>query len=156
MSDDAIPRYRRPTREMGPGVSDSGHGWRCWETPDGAGFRLRAHVDDAEKSMTQQINGVANETRLEIAAINKRSWYQAGGIGVVTTIVVLVLGAWLAVKFKSAEDNSVKRADVEQAIKKSAEMATAKAMDDAGLLKQMFDKAAVDVSLPPAFTKARK
>jgi len=40
--------------------------------PDGAGFRLRTRVDDVEKSMTQQINGVAQETRKDISSIKQR------------------------------------------------------------------------------------
>ena len=142
--------YRRPTREVASPqtASDSDHGWHCWETLSGPGFRLRAHVDDVEKNMTQQINGVATEFRTEVAAINKRGWYQSGGIMVGTTIALLVLGAWITTQFKSAAEGAVKRADVEQAIKRSAEMATAKAVDDAGLYKQMLDRAAVDVSLP--------
>jgi hypothetical protein len=98
--------------------------------------------------MSSQIDGVAKESRLEIAAINKRSWYQAGGLAAITAIGLVVLGALITAQFKSAADSSIKRADVEQAIKRSAEMATAKAVDDAGLYKQMLDRAAVDVSLP--------
>ena len=124
--------------------------------PDGAGFRLRTRVDDVEKSMTQQINGVAAETRLEIAAINKRGWYQAGGIGVVTALAVIVLGAWLAVKFKSAADSSVKREDVAAAIHQSATEAAAKTIDEVGLYKQMLDKAAVNIALPTVTPRTRK
>ena len=138
--------YRRPTREIASqAASDYDHGWRCWEMPDGAGFRLRAHVDDVEKSMTKQIDGVATESRLEIAAINKRGWYQAGGIAAVVAIGLVVLGALITAQVKSASDNSVKRADIEQAIRRSADMATAKHDDDLMLLQRAYEKAMAQV-----------
>jgi hypothetical protein len=57
-----VADYRRPTREIASqAASDYDHGWRCWEMPDGAGFRLRAHVDDVEKSMTKQLRGVRSD-----------------------------------------------------------------------------------------------
>ena len=157
MSDEAIPRYRRPTREMAPLPTADSHVVWCWEGA-GPGARLRLHVDQVEQNMSQQIDGVAKESRKDITAINKRLWYISGGAAVVGLLAPLVLGIWLNSQFKGSNDRAVKRADVEQAIKRSADMATAKAFDDAGLFKQMLDKAAVTVPMLPELMqgKARK
>ena len=90
--------------------------------------------------------------------LTKRSWYQAGAAAVIGLVAMAFLAAWLSGKFAANERNAVKRADVESAIQRSAEMVAAKHFDDAGLLKQMFDKAQVQ-ALPvvtPAPTKGRK
>ena len=125
MSDDgAIPRYRRPTREMAPAVSDSHVVW-CWEG-EGPGARLRLHVDQVENNMTEQIDGVAKEARGEILAINKRIWYLNGGLGLLVLIVPIVLGFWLNSRLKTTEGAAPTRADVESAIRRSVEMVAAR------------------------------
>jgi hypothetical protein len=114
------------------------------------------HVDQVENNMSQQIDGVAKESRKDITAINKRLWYISGGAAVVGLLAPVVLGVWLSYRLKDSDDRAVKRADVEQAVQKSAAMATAKSLDDMGLFKQMLDKAAVNVALPTVTPRVRK
>jgi len=149
--------YRRPTREVATprAVDDSEHVVWCWEGA-GPGARLRLHVDQVKNNMSQQIDGVAKESRKDITAINKRLWYISGGAAVVGLLAPVVLGVWLSYRLKDSDDRAVKRADVEQAVQKSAAMATAKSLDDMGLFKQMLDKQAADIALPTVTPRNRK
>ena len=135
-------RIRLPTREsqITPPPEGGDHWWRCWGDPKGPGAIFRAEV------------------RADIAALKTRVTLFNGGLAVISAVSMAILAAWLSARFSAAEHNAVKRADVESAIQRSAEMVAAKHFDDAGLLKQMFDKAQVQ-ALPvvtPASTKVRK
>jgi len=163
------PRFRRPTGAYPPMGEQDGqatpqpvpsdidaHTWNCWGTPDGPGARRLADVHQELKIIRQDASAAQEKTREEMSSIKSRiTWYN-GGVAVLSAIGMIVLAAWLSNRFQAAERSAVKREDVAAAVQKSADMATAKALDDAGLFKQMLDKAAVDVALPPAFTKARK
>ena len=147
--------YRRPTREVAsPQTASDGHVVWCWEGA-GPGARLRLHVDQVENNMSTQIDGVAKESRQEILAISKRLWYISGGAAVIGILAPVVLGFWLNSRLASTERSAVRREDVAAAIQQSAKMASARAADDAGLFKQMLDRAAVDVSPLPDVRAAR-
>ena len=137
-------RPRLPTREnqVTPPAERQDHFWTCWGDKDGPGARFRTEV------------------RGELASIKSRiTWYN-GGVAVLSAIGMIVLAAWLSSKFAATERSAVKREDVAAAVQKSAEMVAAKRGDDIGLLKQLMDKAAVDMpALPnvsPMTGKARK
>ena len=125
-------RPRLPTREnqVTPPAERQDHFWTCWGDKDGPGALFSAEV------------------RQELGALKTRITLFNGGLGVLSAISMAILAAWLSARFSSAEKNAVKRADVESAIQRSAEMASAKRFDDVGLLKQMFDKAQVQTALP--------
>ena len=148
----AIPRYRRPTRGMVPSptrenqVTPQPEGrdnwWQCWGDEKGPGSLFRAEV------------------RQELGALKTRVTWFNGGLAVLSAISMAILVSWLSSRFAAAERNAVKREDVAAAVQKSAEMVAAKRGDDIGLLKQLMDKAAVDMpALPnvsPMMGKARK
>jgi hypothetical protein len=131
--------YRSPTRENATPqqVADSGHVLWCWEG-DGPGARLRIRVDQAVDSMTQQIDGVARETRKELGTINKRLWYISGGIAVLTILAPVILGAWLSSRLAASEKNAIKRDDVEQLFRRNHEAMESRRFDDARLEKLAF------------------
>lgn len=130
--------YRRPTREIASqAASDSDHALWCWEGT-GPGARLRVRVDQAVENMTQQIDGVARETRKEFGTINKRLWYISGGIAVLTILTPVILGAWLSSRLAANEKNAIKRDDVEQLFRKNHEAMESKRFDDARLEKLAF------------------
>ena len=115
------------------------HFWACWGEEKGPGALFRTEVLG------------------KLDALTKRSWYQAGGAAVVGLVAMAFLAAWLSGKFEATELKAVTRQDVEVAIKKSVEMATAKIGDDQVLLQRKFDKAQVQQPLPvEATAKARK
>ena len=107
------------------------HAWQCWGNKDGAGARFQVEVRGA------------------LAAIKGRISYYNGGLGVLGLLAAGLFAWWLNTKFEASAANAVKPKDVAAAIQKSADMATAKAVDDVGIFKQMLDQQAADMAAPP-------
>ena len=138
---DGSERRRDDTDDMGAQQRRApdldAHLWKCWGHKDGAGAIFRTEVLG------------------ELDSLKKRSWLQAGGTAVLSAIGLAILGAWLSAQVRAAGDAAVKPKDVAAAVQKAADMATAKALDDANLYQKMLDQRAVDVSPLPGVRAAK-
>ena len=153
----AVPRYRRPTREMAtpqPAATDfDAHAWRCLGSPDGPGARRFDEVKQELVNVKQDAVLADKERRAEIVSIRLRLAGWGAVIAFLVFAIPIALGVWIKWRTEAMEASAIKRSDIEAALQRHAETQSAKRLDDAGLIKMMVDKALV---LPPDSTPMQK